>query len=133
MSPAKTSKRVGPPVRDADGVTIHRPINSDPFRLRPDGTEAERGYYGPRDPQADQNLWADPPETVEAWCERTQAAEVALLLEALRDVVPTEYELRHLNWLCRGERQTVVVVASLLDRAYRAGLDAGRPKRRPAK
>ena len=123
---ARKPRRSGPPLVDEHGVTIHRPIELEPRRLRPDGDDEDRGYYGPRDPVLEQNWSAYPPETADEWRARNRAAEVETLLEPLRGLPLTEYETRWLTYLTHGERSTVVVTASVFDRLYRAGVEAGR-------
>lgn len=119
----RTSKR--PPLRDEHGVTIHRPVIREPLRRRPDGDDVERNGYGPTDEAMRQQLYRFVPETVEEWIARNDVADRELFAEVLRDVELTEYERRHLAYKSRGERSDVVVLASLLDRMYRAGVEAG--------
>jgi hypothetical protein len=113
-------------VVDEHGVTIHRPIDAEPLRYRPDGTDADRAYYGPRDPLDEQRIVDGRYEPVDTWRTRTNARAEALMREALHGVETTPREDRILRWLSDWERVTVVVIASLLDRTYRAGLAAGR-------
>jgi hypothetical protein len=115
-----------PPLRDDLGVTIHRPLPREPFRRRPDGDDVERNGYGPRDP-ADEQRWHQYPtrETTEQWIARNRTYDREALDEVLRGLEITEYESKWLAWQSHGERSDVVVLASLLDRMYRAGVEAG--------
>lgn len=114
-----------PALRDEHGVTIHRPVIREPFRRRPDGDDVERNGYGPRDPRDEQHWYQHPPETTAQWVERNRGYDREVLAEVLRNVEVTDYERRWLDYQSRGERSDVVVLASLLDRMYRAGVEAG--------
>lgn len=111
------------PVTDAEGKTIHRPVIAEPVRLRPDGDDESRNFYGPADPAAGRGSR----ESTHGWALRTRDEYSRALQETLRGIELTDFERRSLRWLATWDGAQVVVL-SLLDRLYRKGVEDGRAR-----